>query len=166
MRFRMKTGLRAAKWTLALVSFGVFSESMTSVAQAHHPHFRHCGHFGFRHTGFGLGYSSFGFSPYWNSGFSTGFYGFGSPFFCAPRFHCAPRFYSYSYAVPYISVPINTYYYEPSIGSESSGTGCTRLGHRILAEDGTRECQTCLERSDDARESCITCFANTATVRF
>ena len=114
MRFRMKAGLRAAKWTLALVSFGVFSGSMTSVADAHHPHFRHCGHFGFRHSGFALGYTSFGFSPYWNSGFSTSFCGFGSPFFCAPRFHCAPRFYTYSYAVPYISVPINTYYFEPA----------------------------------------------------
>jgi hypothetical protein len=115
MRFRMKTGLRAAKWTLALVSFGVFSESMTSVAQAHHPHFRHCGHFGLRHFGYGLGYSSFGYSPYWNRGFSTSYYGFSSPFYYAPRY------YSYSYAVPYISLPINSYYYQPGCPTFWSG---------------------------------------------
>lgn len=100
--------MRAAKWSLALMSFGVFSSSIPSTAEAGHPHFRHFRYFGFRPLGYGLGYSSFGYSPYWNRGFSTSYYGFSSPFYYAPRY------YSYGYAVPYISLPINSYYYQPA----------------------------------------------------
>lgn len=115
MRLKTWSGMRAVKWTLALISFGVFSNSIPSTAEAGHPHFRHFRHFGFRPLGYGLGYSSFGYSPYWNSGFYTSYYGFSSPFYYAPRY------YSYGYAVPYISLPINSYYYQPACPTFWSG---------------------------------------------
>ena len=136
MRLTKSIGLRIARLTLTVVGLGVASLAAGKQANAHHPHFGH-GHFGYGHfghgygyghLGYGLGYSNFsrfGYSPFYNGSFRTSYYGFSSPYYYS-SYYVAPRYYytpsCINYNTPFISFPVNTYYYQPTCSTFFSST--------------------------------------------
>jgi hypothetical protein len=110
MRFTFRTGLRVAKWTLAVIVAATVMTSGSNQAQAHF--FRHLfGYHGYGYGGFGcgglgyrgIGFYGFGCRPF--RGCYSSYYAVSTPYYYSTPVYYTQPIYTYNYCVPYVAVP-------------------------------------------------------------